>query len=146
MRILIAISLFLSSWFTFAQCEKCTSFEEAFKDPSMVRSIMINSWQSGVSLDSIPENIGVFENLEILYLSDHNFNSVPPSLADLKKLRELSFAGCQFTDVPEEIFQLTQLNELILLNNAFSSEKVMELKKRFAEEMPKTKVLINSGE
>lgn len=146
MKGFVLVLLTLLSLQNYGQCTECTSFDEALKDPEKVESLMINSWQHNVTLDSIPVSIAELVNIEVVYLSDHNISEIPTSIGKLKKLKELSFAGCQLKELPEEIYGLKNLRELILLNNQFSDEYIAEVKKRVKAEMPKTKVLISRDE
>jgi Leucine-rich repeat (LRR) protein len=128
---------------TFAQCVDCNSFEEALKNPEQVKTLKINSLMQDITLDSVPVTIGRLVNVEILYLSDHNFSTVPKEIGNLTKLKELSFSGSKLTSLPDEIFQLKNLNELLLLNNSFTDEYKATLKERFKKELPATMLLIN---
>ena len=142
-EILILAVLSLFSLQMMAQCQDCTSLEEALKDPAQVKSLKINPWQHEITLDVIPPEIGELINIEILFLSDHNFSEVPAEIGKLSNLKELSFAGCQLESLPKEIYQLTNLKEVILLNNNFSNDTKKAIKERFKEELPKTHLLIN---
>ncbi|WP_276484082.1 leucine-rich repeat domain-containing protein [Paraflavitalea pollutisoli] len=138
--VLVALS---GSLYSFCQCSDCKTLSEALSDPAMVKKLKHNGPQSGLMLDSLPASIGLLQNVEILYLSDHNIKSIPKEIGSLKKLKELSFAGCRLTSLPEEIFQLTNLKELILFSNLFSEAYAQELKEKFKKRLPHTKVMMD---
>ena len=135
--------LFAVFWIdSFSQCVKCNSFEEAFKKPEMVKSIIING-NMHERLASIPAGIGKFVNLEFLYLTDQDIDTIPKEIENLKKLKELSFGGCQLRTIPECIFQLKNLKELVLFSNPFSPEYIQELQLKCLTELPNTKLLMD---
>jgi hypothetical protein len=146
MKAFIIVVLCFLSLQSVGQCDNCSSFEEALRQPEHVKSLLINPFQHKVTLDSIPVGIGKLVNAEKIYLSDHNITTIPGSIGNLQKLEELSFAGCQISELPEEIFQLKNLKELILVNNQFSEEYLAKVKARFKAEMPNTMVLISSAD
>ena len=143
MKFFLSIAALLCTINALGQCEDCTSFREAMKQPEMVKSIIINGSISGNRLDSIPSSIASFSNLEILYLTDHPIKTIIPEMAQLKSLKELSFGGCKLTAVPDFIFGLKNLKELILFDNAFTDEYKNILKDRVRKEMPKTTLLLD---
>lgn len=126
-----------------AQCVKCTSVDEAFKEPKKVKELIVNPYVTGVGLEEFPENIELLENIEILYLTDHGFTEVPKELGLLQNLKELSLAGNLLESIPEEIFELKNLKELILFSNNFTEESATKLKKELKKKRPKLKVLID---
>jgi Leucine-rich repeat (LRR) protein len=126
----------------FGQCTKCNSFDEALRKPEAVKSIIINSYMHGITLDSVPSFIEKFTGLEGLYLTDQNISAIPAEVGKLTKLKELSFGGCQLTEVPDFIFELKNLKELILFSNPFSEEYKEALKKKCAEKLPNTVLMI----
>ena len=128
---------------SFGQCTNCSSFEEALKEPENVKTLKMNPWQHKITLDSLPPAIGKFVNVETIHLTGHNFEAIPKEIGNLKNLRELSFAECKLKELPDEIFLLENLREIILLNNEFPEEYKRELKTRFKQELPKTKLVIN---
>lgn len=136
--ILISLSLAVS-----AQCVNCNSLEEALKDPKKVKSLKVNPWQHGITMEELPASIGELENLEVLFLTGHAFHSIPPEIGKLKKLKELGFAETELIDLPDELFELRQLKELILLNTTLSEEYKEKIKPLLKEKLPKTKVFIN---
>lgn len=140
-KLLLALS-FLISLVSAGQCEKCSSFEEAKKDPLQVKSIIVNPYTTDITLDEFPDNIGAFTNCETLFLVGHNFTTISEDIGKLTKLRELSFAECMLTDVPDEIFQLKNLKELILWENPFSEETIEKIKAKAKAELPNTKLRI----
>ncbi len=140
-KLLLTIGI-LSSLISAGQCVKCSSFEEANKDPLKVKSIIVNPYTTDITLDEFPENIGDFTNCETLFLVGHNFTTISADIGKLTKLKELSFAECMLTDIPDEIFELKQLKELILWENQFSEETVQKIKAKAKAELPNTKLRI----
>lgn len=126
---------------SYGQCIKCSSFEEALKDPVKVKTISINPNVGGEYLEEIPADIKQFTNLEELMITDHGLMAVPKEIGTLAKLKTLSLAGNALEELPEEIFQLKQLKELMLFDNAFSEEYLEELKAKAKKELPKTKLM-----
>jgi hypothetical protein len=124
------------------QCVKCNSFAEARKKPEKVISIAINGMMHE-AVDSVPPFIGEFVNLEFLYLTDQIISKIPNEIGKLTKLKELSFGGCQLTSIPDFIFDMTHLLEITIPNNQFTEEYKEELRKKFIEKMPNTKVMID---
>ncbi|WP_294820430.1 hypothetical protein [uncultured Flavobacterium sp.] len=141
MKSLFIAAAFILSAASYGQCIKCSSFEEALKDPAKVKSISINPNAGGEYLEEIPVSIKQFTNLEELMLTDHGLMAVPKEIGSLAKLKTLSLAGNALEELPEEIFQLKQLKELILFDNAFSEEYLESLHSRAKKEMPKTKLM-----
>lgn len=142
MRIILAICLVLLTITSFSQCVKCKSIEEAQKNPTIVKSIQINPFLGGM-LNEVPVSIGVFVNLEELYLSDLKLKKIPKEIGKLKKLKRLSFAGNNLKELPEEIFQLQNLKEIILLDNEFTEAYKLKLKRDVKSKLPRTQLLID---
>jgi hypothetical protein len=135
--------LLLVAYSSYGQCEFCNSLEEALKKPEMVRSLKINPYTNKVPpMDSLPASIGSFPNLEVLYLTGHNFTSLPVEIGNLKKLRDLSFSECKLTWVPHELFSLTGLKGVILMDNKFPDDYKKYLRKMFDKHLPYAKVLL----
>lgn len=128
--------------FSMAQCSDCKTLEEAFKEPEKVKHLKVSSFLSGDVLEEFPENIDTFVNVEVIYLSGHEFSQVSKDITQLKKLQVLSFAECMIEELPEEIFEMVNLKELILLGNPFSEEYKLEIKAKFKAKMPRTKVFL----
>jgi len=141
MRSLLVIAALSISAVSFGQCVKCTSFEEAAKDPSKVKSIAINPNTGGEPLEEIPASIKLYTNLEELLLTDHGLISVPKEIGSLTKLKTLSLAGNALEELPEELFKLKQLKELIVFDNAFSQEYLEELYAKMEKNMPNTELM-----
>ncbi|MEM6722405.1 MAG: leucine-rich repeat domain-containing protein [Bacteroidota bacterium] len=108
-------------------CQSCDDLETALVDPKQVKELSINGSMTGKPFESFPEAILEMENLEILYLSDHEMTTIPAELTQLTNLRELSFAGNQLKDLPEGLFKLPKLEELILFDNPLSEATVKQL-------------------
>ncbi|MDA7502065.1 hypothetical protein N8482_02205 [Chitinophagales bacterium] len=127
-------------------CEVCETLEDALVAPEGVIELMINPYSKGQNIQIVPAEIGLLENLEILYITEQSISDLPLEIAQLKNLRELGLAGCKFTELPEVVFELKQLDELILYDNPFTKEYIEELKKRVGKELPNTILLIDDDE
>ncbi|MEO1434437.1 MAG: hypothetical protein AAFV80_02820 [Bacteroidota bacterium] len=110
-------------------CQSCDDLEAAMVDPTQVKELSINGGMSGTILEEFPMEILQMENLEILYLSDHNMESIPPELTQLTQLKELSFAGNQLKNLPKGVFELPNLQELILFDNPLTPSTLKQLTK-----------------
>lgn len=139
----IFLLLFIISNFSFGQCQKCSSIDEASKEPEKVKSLIINGYMNPDGpFEVFPKEIETFKNLEILYLSDQQFTEVPEFIGNLTNLKELSLAGGILEKIPDAIFKLKNLKELLLNDNEFSEEYMAELKVKLKQELPKTKVIL----
>lgn len=128
---------------SYGQCVKCTSLEEALKQPLMVKSLSINSGMHNMMLENFPKSILKLVNLETLLLTDHHIVSIPESIGELKQLKVLSFGGCRLTKLPNSIYSLSHLQELILFDNRFSEKYVSEIKSTCEKLIPRVKLLID---
>lgn len=72
------------------------------------------SWRGGVSLDSLPDNIGTLKDLKNLYIENHwHLSTLPESMSNLTQLEKVSFARTGLTCLPSWLMQcenLTMLN------------------------------------
>lgn len=69
------------------------------------------------NLTSIPDEVYMLENLEILCLSHNSIQEISPNISRLKKLRMLYLDYNTIRDIPLEIFNIKSLETLILSNN-----------------------------
>ena len=65
---------------------------------------------------NIPNEIGLFTQLEKLDMSSHNLTSIPPSIGKLRNLKKLYLGSNKLTSLPREIYNLEKLNVLHLGN------------------------------
>lgn len=143
MKKLILLIVLLISSISLGQCQKCTSIAEASKEPEKVKSLIINGYMNPDGPFTVfPKEIENFKNIQILYLSDQEFNEVPEFIGNLTNLIELSLAGGELEKLPDSIFKLKNLKELLLNDNNFSETYLIELKNKLKIELPKTKVII----
>lgn len=142
MKTILNAILIIFSVNSFAQCVKCKSLEEAQKKPEQVKSIQINSYLGG-ELSEIPANIGIYVNLEELFLTDLELTSVAKEIGDLSNLKSLSLAGNSLEKLPVELFKLKKLEEIILFSNNFSEEYKKQFIAEMKEKLPKAKVMID---
>ena len=141
MKSIIFTLILLCTSSIYAQCVDCNSLEEALKEPTKVKTLKINGFMHE-ALEEVPASIGELVNLEILYLTDHEFTTIPKEIGQLKALKEISLSGTQITELPEEFFGLSNLKEVLLMNTAMEEEYKSELKAKFKEKLPKTMTMI----
>ncbi|NJL83760.1 MAG: GTP-binding protein [Chloroflexaceae bacterium] len=76
---------------------------------------------SDYRLTTLPPEIGLLVNLNILYLNNNFLSTLPPEIGKLKKLSRLYLNNNQLTSLPLEISQLTNLTHLYLRDNQLDS-------------------------
>ncbi len=74
-------------------------------------------------LVSLPESIGELNKLKELDLSNNKLTSLPESFVNLTSITKLNLSGNKFTEIPTQLWSLTELTELNLDNNPFSDEE-----------------------
>ncbi len=141
-KYLFLVGLFIATS-SFGQCVKCTSIEEALKQPLLVKSLTINSGMHHLMLENFPTSILKLVNLETLLITDHHIATIPDAIGNLKQLKVLSFGGCRLTKLPESIYSLQHLQELILFDNQFSETYVTEIKSSCKKLLPSVKLMID---
>ena len=72
------------------------------------------------NMKSLPENFGIFKNLQKLSLIESSIVSLPESIGEIKGLKELELSNNQLTSLPESFVNLTSITKLDLSNNQFS--------------------------
>ena len=100
--------------------------EEAFLNPNLK---VIRLY--GNKIDSIPDRIGEFVNLEKLYLGKNNIRYLPKSISKLKKLKILSIQYNDLVEIPSSIGGMENLEQLLLNNNKLKTlpKTIGDLKK-----------------
>ena len=85
---------------------------------------------NGNALRSLPNEMRVLSSLEVLFLSENQFDSVPQVIGELPKLRVLSFRGNSFVEFFSTHLPAHSLVWLILTNNNINHlhENIGELK------------------
>lgn len=68
-------------------------------------------------IQSIPDEISLLTNLEILHLNNNHLKSLPSCICELTRLRELWSMYGMFSTLPPEIGRLINLEKLDLSNN-----------------------------
>ena len=71
-------------------------------------------------LKSLPENFGIFKNLQKMSLFESSVVSLPESIGEIKGLKELDLSSNQLTSLPESFINLTSITKLNLSDNQFS--------------------------
>ena len=72
-------------------------------------------------IQSLPPEIGLLTNLKILYLSSNELTNLPTELGKLKKLKELYISKNLLRTLPAEIGNLASLEKLYLDNNQLAN-------------------------
>jgi Leucine-rich repeat (LRR) protein len=72
-------------------------------------------------LTSLPDTIGLLDNLEVLWLSDSKLKSLPDAIAKLENLKYLDVRVNKLATFPKEILELVSLEELNLYGNQLTS-------------------------
>lgn len=89
------------------------TLEEAMTQPKKVKYLSLRER----NLDTFPDEILTFENLERLDIAMNLFTTLPDSIGKLKKLIRLSCAYGYLTHLPASIGELENLESLVLLDN-----------------------------
>jgi len=109
---------FLLPLFTLGQRTEEEAFakiREALEDPDAVTELDLSDY----NINYLPPEIGLFTNLEKLWLQKNNLSSIPNSIGALKKLTHLSLEHNDLDELPEEFWQLSGLEKLWLSHNRF---------------------------
>lgn len=69
-------------------------------------------------LKSIPEDLGMFEDLTTLNLQDNNLAMLPSEIGRLTRLTKLNISRNKLTDLPGAFYKLTELQNLNLSYNS----------------------------
>jgi hypothetical protein len=96
-------------------------FNEYTENPSMDVRHVIQLDLSYNNLTDIPECIGNFINLQVLYLHDNKLTTLPESICNLTNLEELCLAFNKLTTLPESIGNLINLKISNFYNNKLST-------------------------
>jgi Leucine-rich repeat (LRR) protein len=76
---------------------------------------------NGMDLQTLPPEIGLVSELEILFLYNNKLTTLPPELWELRSLKKLFVYRNQLTHLPPEVAQLTELEILDLRFNQIAS-------------------------
>ena len=87
------------------------------KEGQLIEYYMDEDYQD---LKSLPENFGIFKNLQKMSLTGSSIVSLPESIGEIKELKELNLSNNQLTSLPESFVNLTSITKLNLSNNKFS--------------------------
>ncbi|NHM01353.1 hypothetical protein [Flavobacterium difficile] len=143
MKNILFLFVLIVSNLSFGQCQKCASITEASKEPEKVNYLILNEYANpNVVLTSFPKEIETYKNLEILYVINQKIKEIPEFIGNFSKLYEINFSGNQLEKLPNTLFELKNLKKITLRNNNFSSEYLIELKKKFSNKLPNTTVIL----
>ncbi|CCG52997.1 Hypothetical protein precursor [Flavobacterium indicum GPTSA100-9 = DSM 17447] len=141
MKQLIFLLLLSFSSLSFAQCVKCTSLEEATKEPLKVKSLQLNSYLTEEEISDFPKEIEKMTNLEILYFTDFEITEIPDFIGNLRELKSISFSGTTIKSLPSSLLNLKKLKELILFNTSIPNEFLVNFEKQLKVDIPSCKIL-----
>lgn len=107
--------------------KKPLTYERALKNPLKYSTLDLK----GLGLKELPESIGEFKNLVLLYLDNNQLTGLPDAIGNLTRLDTLSLPNNQLASLPDTIGNLTALRYIDLGNNQLASlpERICVLKK-----------------
>ncbi|GJQ71783.1 hypothetical protein Trydic_g11476 [Trypoxylus dichotomus] len=84
---------------------------------------------SSNTLQELPDDIKIFEDLTVLNLQDNNLANLPSGIGNLRKLSKLYLNRNKISTLPDEFYALTELHILNLSHNELTkvSEKIGDL-------------------
>ena len=113
-RILLAIIMaqfgFLN--FAIAQEEEYTELKEALAFPDKVTRLNL----SGMSMESLPQEISLFKNLTYLNLRNNHLKIFPEELSKLPNLKVLDVGENLFSSLPQSLSSFESVEELFIDN------------------------------
>ena len=74
-----------------------------------------------LKMDTIPEELSVFQNLTVLNLGKNKFSELPDFIGEMKNLEVLDLSKNEFSIFPLPICRLQKLKKLIVNRNKFES-------------------------
>jgi len=103
------------------------SIEKAKKNPEKVYKLVFY-YQN---LTTVPQEITLFQNLQMLDLGENKITELSPELFELKNLQILGLSHNQLKEIPPDIGKLKNLKELIIWNNQLKDlpKEIKELRK-----------------
>ena len=98
--------------YTMAQDQEYTELNQALAFPDKVTRLNL----SGMSMESLPQEISLFKNLTYLNLRNNHLKILPEELSKLKNLKVLDVGENEFVSVPQSMSALESLEELFIDN------------------------------
>ncbi|HLO45763.1 MAG TPA: hypothetical protein VK175_15595 [Leadbetterella sp.] len=98
--------------FTIAQEKEYTELNQALVFPDKVMRLNL----SGMSLESLPQEISLFKNLTYLNLRNNHLKIFPEELLKLRNLKVLDVGENLFSSLPESLSSFASLEELFIDN------------------------------
>lgn len=115
-QIKIALVFFMAQLgcinFAIAQEKEYTELNQALVFPDKVTRLNL----SGMSMDSLPQEISLFKNLTYLNLRNNHLKIFPEELSKLQNLRVLDVGGNLFSSLPQSVSSFASLEELFIDN------------------------------
>lgn len=97
------------------------SFAQKFYGVNLADSLQTQSISlRRAKLDSLPEALFSFKNLELLDLRNNKLDTLPDRLSELKQLRIIKLSRNQFEHFPKVLKTLSQLERIDLWDNQIS--------------------------
>ena len=85
----------------------------------MTFSHITNLFLNNNQIETLPDEIGNLENLQVLALENNKIKALPDSICKLKKLKTLFLHKNKLTKLPNGLSQLKELQKLTLHTNGF---------------------------
>jgi len=100
-------------------------------------------------IESLPESFGELKNLEFLDLSNNKLITLPESFVNLTSIKNLNLSNNQLSEIPTQLWALKELTELNVNNNPFNpedmtiSQKVPDLIREYLRKKATIRVFIS---
>ena len=102
------------------------SIDEPWRDPGgfgvkirIFDGKIIHLAVNDTDLANLPEDLGDFQHLRYISLTQNKIETIPESISEIKTLKELLLNGNKLYVLPESFVNLTSLEKLDLSNNQF---------------------------
>ena len=110
--------------FAIAQEKEYTELKQALAFPDKVTRLNL----SGMSMESLPQEISLFKNLTYLNLRNNHFKIFPEELSKLQHLKVLDVGENLFSSLPQSLSSFESLEELFIDNERnLDFEKSLEV-------------------
>lgn len=110
---MVLSKLWTSSEFINNREHRFRSLEKAYAQPDSVINLALYS----VNMESVPENIDTFKNLQLLGLGHNDLSELPQSIGNLLYLQKVHLNKNQFTRFPEVLTNNRYLKTVLISDN-----------------------------
>jgi len=122
MKVLFAISLLLLTSPAFGKVpDSVKVYHWSEVSDTLDRDAVVAMSFHKMKLDSLPAELGQFQNLQYLIVGKNKLSNLPDFVAEFKDLIYIDLSQNRFKELPEEICTLTSLEKLILNRNGLST-------------------------